>query len=188
MRSLITRRPLLRIDCFRERSPQPISDSDLQLPWTVYREFLVCRDFLRARGVFFAFSLRFSASQSARTHLYLEIIMRSTYISPEKSLAGGLITLATGWYSVSDRRLQTAAHASITTDVVSDGLLWLVVAGSPPLPRRYVNTAADDQSFYHSAKLFSTFQIILTYLFRRVRSFGCYSGCLGQLYRRSGLI
>jgi len=63
------------------------------------------------------------------------------------------ITLTTGWYSVSDERLQTAAHASATD--VSD---WLLQAAlTAPLPRRYVNTAAEDQSFYHSAKLFSTY-------------------------------
>jgi len=63
------------------------------------------------------------------------------------------ITLATGWYNVNDGRLQTTSHASATD--VSD---WLLQAAlSTPLPRRYVNTAADDQSFYHSAKLFSTY-------------------------------
>ena len=82
------------------------------------------------------------------------------------------ITLTTGWYSVSDgrvRRLQTAMHASATD--VSD---WLLQAARHCLPRRYVNTAAEDQSFYHSATLISSFQHIPNYFrcrFRRVRSY-----------------
>jgi len=61
---------------------------------------------------------------------------------------------------------------------VSDGRLWLVVAARPLHWRRVgLNTAADDdydQSFYHSAKLLSSFQHIPNNFccrFRQVRSY-----------------
>jgi len=53
--------------------------------------------------------------------------IRSTYISPEKKIGRGRadITLAAGRYSVSDGRLQTAAHAS-ATDVLDWSLQALL--------------------------------------------------------------
>jgi len=98
--------------------------------------------------------------------LILCFIIRSTCISPENCSREG-------WYNLSNGLIWRKRRASTDRRAcASDGRLWLVVAGSAPLRRRYVNTAADDQSFYYSAKLFSTlFEIIFAYLFRRVRSY-----------------